>query len=438
MFRLIIITAVATAVSVALALTAPHHSKTSESADAAAFADIDDDDGRAPRPKWENMPGVAATFLRDSYRPGSTARLVLWWPERALTLQFFRSGPERKPTIGNITMHGVPVSQPVRLGPRAAHTSITLRIGNWVSGLYFARLDAPDGRVGYAPFVLRPRRLGEHSVLVVPPTYTWQAYNFRDDDGDGVGDTWYANWNRHTAKIARPFLARGVPPHFYSYDLPFLHWLSQTGRDVDMVSDADLGAVATGDGLARAYDLIVFPGHHEYVTTHEYDVIERYRDLGGNLMFLSANNFFWKTVVRGNTMTRVALWRDVGRPEAALVGVQFIGTDGGYHRGPWIVRDPSPEWLFARTDLTRDAAFGNGGIEIDHTTARSPRGTRVLAEIPHLFGPRFTAQMTLYETGAGAHVFAAGAFVFGGGAKDPTISRLLANLWDRFAPPAAV
>ena len=46
--------------------------------------------------------------------------------------------------------------------------------------------------------------------------------------------------------------------------------------------------------LASAYDLIVFPGHHEYVTTREYDLVEGYRDLGGNLMFLSANNFFWR------------------------------------------------------------------------------------------------------------------------------------------------
>ena len=35
------------------------------------------------------------------------------------------------------------------------------------------------------------------------------------------------------------------------------------------------------------------------MTTHEYDVVTRYRDLGGNLMFLSANNFFWKVDKQG-------------------------------------------------------------------------------------------------------------------------------------------
>ena len=51
---------------------------------------------------------------------------------------------------------------------------------------------AADGRVGFAPFVVRPRSLGEHRVAVVLPTLTWQAYNLRDDDGDGKGDSWYA------------------------------------------------------------------------------------------------------------------------------------------------------------------------------------------------------------------------------------------------------
>ena len=47
-------------------------------------------------------------------------------------------------------------------------------------------------KVGYAPFVLAPTRLGEHRIAVVMPPQTWQAYNFQDVDGNGYGDTWYA------------------------------------------------------------------------------------------------------------------------------------------------------------------------------------------------------------------------------------------------------
>jgi hypothetical protein len=396
--------------------------------------EVEEDEGLAPRPKWENTPGVAATFLRESYAPGSTARLVLWRREGLLELQLFRVGPERTRTVGNVTMNGVPVGVARTVRPHAAHRPILLAIGNWPSGLYFARLEASDGRVGFAPFVVRPRRIGEHRVLVVLPTLTWQAYNFRDDDGDGQGDTWYAGWRRNWARLHRPYLSRGVPPHFRQYDLPFLRWLALRGHNVDVVADDDLADGLRADRLARAYDLIVFPGHHEYVTGREYDVVTRYRDLGGNLMFLSADNFFWKVVRHGDVMVRTAQWRDLGRPESALVGVRYVGTDGGRNQAGWTVRDaPAAPWLFAGSGLGNGDRFGHGGIEVDHTDAASPRGIKVLAEIPHLFGPRFTAQMTYYETSRGARVFAAGAFTLGGSALAPEIDPVLTRLWARLA-----
>lgn len=89
-------------------------------------------------------------------------------------------------------------------------------------------------------------------------------------------------WKHRTVRLARPFLNRGVPSDFRRYDLPFLEWLARTGRDVDVLAQADVEASSARE-LARAYDLIVSPGHHEYVTTREYDAIEGCRDLGGNL-----------------------------------------------------------------------------------------------------------------------------------------------------------
>jgi hypothetical protein len=76
---------------------------------------------------------------------------------------------------------------------------VTVRIGDWPSGLYFARLVAADGGVGFAPFVVRPRSLGEHPVAVALPTLTWQAYNLRDEDGAGEGDSWYTTWRPRTS-----------------------------------------------------------------------------------------------------------------------------------------------------------------------------------------------------------------------------------------------
>jgi hypothetical protein len=128
-------------------------------------------------------------------------------------------------------------------------------------------------------------------------------------------------------------------------------------------------------------------------------------------------------------------WRDLGRPEAALVGVQYIGNDGGERRGPWIVRDAeSAPWVFSGTGLRAGSRFCfDTGIEIDATSPSSPHQIKVLAEVPRLFGPRFTAQMTYYETRSGAKVFAAGAFSLARDIGDPKAHRLVANLWARLA-----
>jgi N,N-dimethylformamidase beta subunit-like, C-terminal len=393
-------------------------------------------EGRAPTAE-ELQPSVEAAFPAQSYDPGATASLVFFNSAPGVTLQILHSGPEGRPTTTHDEMLGETVSAPTWVGRVRPGRSFPVRIGSWPSGLYVARLASFDGRIGFAPFVLRPRRLGEHPVAVVLPTLTWQAYNLRDDNGDGKGDSWYAVWTHLTVRLGRPFLNRGVPYNFRGYDLPFLHWLARNHRAVDFLSDADLQSARDGDALRRAYRLIVFPGHHEYVTTHEYDVVQRFRDLGGNLMFLSANNFFWRVVEKGNAITKAGQWQKLGRPEAALIGVGRCANDDGQHRGAWIVRDAqAAPWVFAGTGLRDGMPFGNAGIEIDKTTPDSPKGTKVLAEIPNLLGPGLSAQMTYYETPAGAHVFAAGAFTLAGSALQPNVSRLLANLWQRLSEPA--
>jgi hypothetical protein len=391
-------------------------------------------EGRAPTPT-ELQPSVEAAFPRESYAPDSTAALVISNKARGLKLQLFRVGPERIITRSDSTMRGVAVTPRRSIGASNGRRIVRIRIGDWPSGLYFARLSSSDGRGGFAPFIVRPRRLGEHRVALVMPTLTWQAYNLRDDDGDGQGDSWYADWRHKTVRLGRPFLNRGVPYNFRRYDLPLLRWLSQTGREVDVLSQADLEA-ATPRALERAYALIVFPGHHEYVTRREYDVVERYRDLGGDLMFLSANNFFWRVDRRGQMIEKTELWRELGRPEAALIGVQYRAN--ARLRAPWIVRAaPASAWVFDGTGLRPGSRFGFGGIEIDETVPASPSGVQVLAEIPDVFGPGFTAQMTYYETPTGAKVFAAGAFFFHRLLEtDRQTARMVENLWNRLAPGA--
>lgn len=389
-------------------------------------------DGKVPRRTFSARPTIRASFPRESYASGDRARLVIASAASGVRVQTFRAATEHTSLKQRDVMLGSAVVPRRWVGNVRRGRVVVLEIGDWPSGLYFAKLIGRGDRVGYAPFVLRPRRLGEHTVAVVLPTQTWQAYNFSDDDQDGTGDTWYASGT--TSRTGRPFENRGVPMAYRAYDQPFLRWAQETGRSMDYLAQSDLNSVRNGDALARAYDLIVFPGHHEYVTTNEYDVIERFRDLGGNLIFLSANNFFWKVTCRGNLMTRIKRWRDLGRPEAALIGVQYFGNDRGTHRAPWIVRDPSAgRGLLAAAGLRAGQAFARGGVEVDATTRRSPPRTAILAEVAWLGGKK--AQMTYYETPAGAKVFAAGAFFLTREIRDPPVARLLEVLLSRFSRP---
>jgi hypothetical protein len=384
--------------------------------------------------------GISAAFSQRSYAPGDSAQVSVATDARSLRFQVFTLANVSSPTEQDLKTGGEAVTPAVTLDWRAHRdapsTVRVVRAGDWPSGLYFLRVTGDDGRIGYAPFILRPRRPGTHKVGVVLSTNTWEAYNFDDANGDGWGDSWYVSGAFTRIDVRRPFLDFGVPFRFRDWDLTVVSWLSRHGKGVDYLSDDDLARYASGDELKRAYDLLVFPGHEEYVTAHAYDVVRRYRDLGGNLLFLSANNFFWKVVRRGPYLTRVGEWRQLGRPEASLVGVQFDAGDYGGRQGPFEVTGASADpWVFAGTGLRNGGRFGRYGYEVDKRAPSSPRGTRVLARIRNVMGPGRSAEMTYYETPRGAKVFAAGALNFAASADDPAISQLLENVWARLSRP---
>lgn len=367
---------------------------------------------------------VQAIFTARSYAPGSLAVLDLRGSASRVDVEIYRAG------AGD---HGLMEGKSV--ASRASFTKpgseLGLTLGDWPSGLYYAEVTTPGRGVWEAPFVLRPRRLGTSRVLVVLPTNTWQAYNFED------GDSWYENSGVHQIDLDRPFIDGGIPPHYRNYDRGFIRWLDLRGYEPDFLSDDDLDRLSSAATLARDYDLIVFSGHEEYDTAHEYDLIERYRDLGGNLAFLSANDFFYKVVKHGEEMDGRWRWRDLGRPEAALVGAQYVDWNHDrYPNRPFDVTGVQhAPWLFAGTGLHDGSRFGTYGIEVDSVAPSSPPGTEVLARIPSIFGPGTTAEMTYYQTARGAKVFSAGVMNFGGSALWPVVTAMLDNLWARLTVP---
>jgi len=387
--------------------------------------------------------GIEAAFSRRSYLPTEPMALRVLADTPSFTLTFLRVGYGPDPSLRNDELVGQEMGDPVQIdwtGKRSTRRTIVVQSGDWPSGVYAARLETDDGRVGFAPFVLRAMTPSPLRVAVVIPTNTWQAYNLYDADGDGWGDTWYVG-GRPPVVLDRPYRDRGVPPRFRRYDFPFLRWLEKTRREPDFLTDDDLDAIASGDELRARYDLVVFPGHTEYVTTHHYDVVERYHALGGRLILLSANNFFWKVERQGQAIRRIAQWRALGRPEARMLGIQYRANDDGERQAPYVItdRDAAP-WLFAGTGLENGDRLGEEvggfGIEIDMTTPLSPPGTQVLAQIPNLFGAGLTAQMAYHETPAGARVFSAGVLDFPAVLYTPQGMQLLDNLWRHMTEPA--
>jgi len=382
--------------------------------------------------------GVDAAFAVRTAKAGDTIDLFLRTDASQLTLQMMRSGLETVPTYSNTDLNGIPVGSPIQIDWRAYRNQpgvVSVPLDpTWGSGIYFARLEADDGRIGFAPVVLHPPAPAQR-IAVVVPTSTWQAYNFYDQDGDGWGDTWYARWKTDFVDVTRPHPNRGIPYRYRSYDLQFQHWLTQTSKNVDTYGDEDIEAFASPDALRAAYDLIVFPGHTEYVTGRLYNLIGGYRDLGGNLLFLSANNFFRRIDRSGMRLKLIDEWRDLGRPEEELLGVHYIASDRGQRHAPFTVvgADVAP-WLFADTGLYNGAQFGMYGIEIDARGPASPPNVQVLATIPDLFGTGRSAEMTYYEHTSGAKVFSAGALNFGGQIMLwPATQQLLQNIWQQLS-----
>ena len=210
--------------------------------------------GSARRGKWVNEPSVEVAFQEESAAPGGVATLRFFTPARGVVLQMFHAGVERIRTHGPDVMQGAGVAPRYRLGKEQVGSLARIVVGNWPSGLYFARVTRRDGRVGYAPFVVRPRRLGEHRVAVVLPTHTWQAYNFRDDDGDGQRRHLVRGWNGHAAsRLGRPFLEpRRARRTSAATTCPSCAGWRETGKQVGLPLRRRPRRVASGGDARRA------------------------------------------------------------------------------------------------------------------------------------------------------------------------------------------
>jgi hypothetical protein len=111
-----------------------------------------------------------------------------------------------------------------------------VHLGPWPSGLYFVRLESADRLSGFAPFVIRPRRLGEHRVAVVmrrpsSPATCWNGQSCgaisADRTGALIGVQYRGSGGGHQKA---PWIIRNAPAGDWFFAGTGLHQGSKLGE----------------------------------------------------------------------------------------------------------------------------------------------------------------------------------------------------------------
>ncbi|GGO85062.1 N,N-dimethylformamidase beta subunit family domain-containing protein [Wenjunlia tyrosinilytica] len=331
----------------------------------------------------------------------------------------------------------------------------------WSSGAYVAVLTTADGYRSHIPFTVRDDRPAD--LLLVLPDLTWQAYNLYPEDGR-TGASLYHAWDEHgrllgedeaavTVSFDRPYAGAGLPLHVgHAYD--FIRWADRWGYDVAHADTRDLHAGRIDPSRYRG---LVFAGHDEYWTAPMRKAVERARDAGTSLVFLSANTMYWQVELgpspsgdqdrllrcrkhRRDRRGRSALWREAGMPEQLLLGIQYAGRVP--EPAPLVVRN-ADHWMWEATgagegDELSGLVAGEADRYYPRTALPEYRGRILLAHSPYedTQGVRRHQETSLYRAPSGALVFAAGTFAWSPaldrpGHVDERIQRTTANLLDR-------
>ena len=306
-------------------------------------------------------------------------------------------------------------------------------------GLYHAIATDPSGDRFSAPVVVRSLwpvdKPKSRTALVVWPYLTWRAYSAYDADLNGIPDSWYQFWRQRRVSLKGPLLRDGVEDD-HKAAVGFSRWLCARPVRTQQITDVELGRLPLS--TLRKYNAIVFPGHSEYYEPDTYDLLKRYRDGGGNLVFLQANPFYRQ--VRVDPARNAVVMTDYdareGRSDFALTGVGYDGCCFPKARAePYVAatgRDYARvRWLFRGTGIGPGQAFGVANSESDRVDpGLSPRDHVIAGQaiMRGKFGV-IHAAMTWSHAGRG-QVFATGNYTFLRMGRGLTY-KLLDNVWAR-------
>jgi hypothetical protein len=311
----------------------------------------------------------------------------------------------------------------------------------WVSGYYLIRvllLDGPQQGRSATTYLVVESPNPDARMLIQVPVNTWQAYNAWG--GRSTYD--FPGLGRHADHVSfdRPYqwdAPGGQGP--LTWELPFVRFVERQGYDVSYQSDVYTDAHP--DTLAM-HRLIAVPGHAEYWTKKMRDAFDLARDSGVNLAFLGANAAYWqvrlenrgRTIVAYKSMydpnpnigSKTAMFREVGRLECRLIGIQHQGVGlywkaGDYTVAPGMLVDP---WMRNTGFLAGDVVRGVVSVESDTIPGDQTVGSSCGHALTVLFhrengGDKDgNADATRYTAPSGATVFASGSLQFAWGLDD--------------------
>lgn len=257
---------------------------------------------------------------------------------------------------------------------------------DWPSGVYIGRMttipeaaDEPYWQ-SYVTFIVRDDRPAD--ILFQCSDNTWQAYNRWPDnysvytDPKGNQGPWadvsfdrpYAREAQYEGIVNDPLTVGSG--EFLPFEFPLAYWLEQHGYDVSYCSNSDM--LTPDRGLRCKAFLSV--GHDEYWDIRQFRSVEKMRDAGVNLLFLSGNAVCWVTPMRESSdgkPNRIMFrggpygaeneyaknrqrdhgpFPEHGPDEGLLMGARNVEPVNGC--GDWVCQKPE-HWMFEGTGMKK-------------------------------------------------------------------------------------
>jgi len=349
--------------------------------------------------------------------------------------------------------------------------SYTLNVPTtWSSGAYIAQITNQAGWITEVFFVVRDDNRAADFLYQVP-VLTYSAYNtfpYGKPNGKSLydADSSGANTVVGTPRAVKVSLDRPLHHQFGSwlgsswYEIHLVAWLERMGYNVNYTTDLDISTA--GVGYIEKYKALLVGGHSEYWTKAMYDNAEFARGAGTNLAFFGANPNHWQVRLEGSTSgvfnrvlacykdelttnfdpitdptLKTRKWRDLGRPEQTLVGVQhdINGWNTVITNQPPFIVQNSSNWVYNNTNFTDGTTVPYLiGYEVDNLNPNypgppllTPSSQTILGNSPYtnFAGTAYHSQASIYQAPSGAWVFGAGTMAWSWGLgrlPDTTVS----------------